>query len=124
MNGATLVVKETACLTVEDRAAVDEELAADTGALDGAGDRAIVSAVRTAAYRRDPRSVARRAAHAVTERMVSLRPAPDAMTYLTALLPAAQGVAAYAALVREADAARSGGDEWSRGCQIVCVGGM
>jgi hypothetical protein len=50
----TLVVKETACLTVEDRAAVDEELAADTGALDGAGDRAIVSAVRTTAYRRDP----------------------------------------------------------------------
>ncbi|WP_420867157.1 HNH endonuclease [Arthrobacter nitrophenolicus] len=111
----TLVVKETACLTVEDRAAVDEELAADTGALDGAGDRAIVSAVRTAAYRRDPRSVARRAAHAVTERTVSLRPAPDAMTYLTALLPVAQGVAAYAALVREADGARSGADERSRG---------
>ena len=111
----TLVVKETACLTVEDRAAVDEELAADTGALDGAGDRAIINAVRTAAYRRDPRSVARRAAHAVTERRVSLRPAPDAMTYLTALLPAAQGVPAYAALVREADAARSGADERSRG---------
>jgi hypothetical protein len=111
----TLVVKETACLTVEDRAAVDEELAADAGALDGAGDRAIVSAVRTAAYRRDPWSVARRAAHAVTERRVSLRPAPDAMTYLTALLPAAQGVAVYAALVREADGARSGGDERSRG---------
>nr|WP_235046836.1 HNH endonuclease signature motif containing protein [Arthrobacter nitrophenolicus] len=111
----TLVVKETACLTVEDRAAVDEELAADTGALDGAGDRAIVSAVRTAAYRRDPRSVAGRAAHAVTERTVSLRPAPDAMTYLTALMPVAQGVAAYAVLVREADGARSGGDERSRG---------
>nr|WP_240685011.1 HNH endonuclease signature motif containing protein [Arthrobacter nitrophenolicus] len=111
----TLVVKETACLTVEDRAAVDEELAADTGALDGAGDRTIVSAVRTAAYRRDPRSVARRAAHAVTERTVSLRPAPDAMTYLTALLPAARGVAAYAALVREADGTRSGADERSRG---------
>jgi hypothetical protein len=47
--------------------------------------------------------------------MVSLRPAAEAMTYLTALLPAAQGVAAYAVLVREADAARSGGDERSRG---------
>ncbi len=111
----TLVVKETACLSVEDRAAVDEELAADTGTLDGAGDRAITAAVRAAAYWRDPRSVARRAARAVKGRTVSLRPAPDTMTYLTALLPVAQGVAAYAALSREADAARSGGDPRSRG---------
>lgn len=112
---ATLIVKETICLTVEDRAGVDEELAADTGTLDGAGDRAIVAAVRAAAYRRDPRSIAKRAARAVTERTVSLRPAPDTMTYLTALLPVAQGVAAYAALARDADTARSAGDERSRG---------
>jgi hypothetical protein len=38
---ATLIVKETACLSVEDRAAVDEEIAADTGTLTGCGDRAI-----------------------------------------------------------------------------------
>jgi hypothetical protein len=56
---ATLVVKETACLSAEDRAAVDEEIAADTGTLTGAGDRAIVACVRTAAYRRDPQSVAK-----------------------------------------------------------------
>ena len=111
----TLIVKETIYLSVEDRAGVDEELAADTGALDGAGDRAIIGAVRAAAYRRDPTSVAKRAARAVTERTVSLRPAPDTMTYLTALLPAAQGVAAYAALSRDADTARSRGDERSRG---------
>jgi hypothetical protein len=100
---------------VEDRQAVDEEIAADTGTLDGFGDRAIVSAVRAAAYRRDPRSVAKRSSHAVTERTVSLRPAPDTMTYLTALLPVAQGVAAYASLTRDADAARSAGDERSKG---------
>ncbi|MFP5312336.1 MAG: HNH endonuclease, partial [Actinomycetes bacterium] len=46
---------------------------------------------------------------------VSLRPAPDTMTYLTALLPAARGVAAYAALTRDADAARASGDTRSRG---------
>ena len=63
---ATLVVKETACLSAEDRCAVDEELAADTGSLAGAGDRAVIAAVRAAAYRRDPASVARRAARAVT----------------------------------------------------------
>ncbi|WP_309076433.1 DUF222 domain-containing protein [Paenarthrobacter sp.] len=112
---ATLLVKETACLSVEDRAAVDEELAPDAGTFDGAGDKAIVSAAKAAAYRRDPRSVAQRASHAATERTVSLRPAPDTMTYLTALLPVAQGVAVYAALTRTADSVRSGGDSRTRG---------
>ncbi|CAI3800872.1 hypothetical protein NKCBBBOE_02697 [Pseudarthrobacter sp. MM222] len=112
---ATLLVRETACLPAADRAAVDEELAADTGTFTGAGDRAIVAAARAAAYRRDPRSVTQRAAHAAADRHVSLRPAPDTMTYLTALLPVAEGVAAYAALSRHADAARAGGDPRSRG---------
>jgi hypothetical protein len=111
----TLIVKETACLSVEDRMAVDEELAADTGAFDGAGDRAIISAVKAAAYRRDPRSVVKRAAHAVGGRTVTIRPAPDTMAYVTALLPVAKGVAVYAALTREADTLRSGGDERSTG---------
>ncbi|TQS91701.1 HNH endonuclease [Arthrobacter sp. TS-15] len=106
---ATLLVKETACLSVEDRCAVDEELAADTGTFDGKGDKAIVAAVKAAAYRRDPRSVVGRASRAAAERTVSLRPAPDTMTYLTALLPVAQGVAVYAALSRAADTARSTG---------------
>jgi hypothetical protein len=112
---ATLLVKETACLSAEDRCAVDEELAANTGTLSGCGDRAIIAAVRAAAYRRDPGSVAKRASHAVNDRTVSLRPAPDTMARLTALLPVAQGVAAYAALTRHADTARSSGDERSKG---------
>ena len=62
-----------------------------------------------------PAAVARRAARGVGERCVSLRPAPDTMTYLTALLPAAQGVAAYAALVRDAGTARAAGDDRTRG---------
>lgn len=112
---ATLLVRETACLSAADRCAVDEELGADAGGLAGAGDRAILAAVRTAAYRRDPRSVAQRASHAASERTVSLRPAPDTMTYLTALLPVAQGVAVHAALTREADSLCSAGDGRSRG---------
>nr|WP_238324482.1 HNH endonuclease signature motif containing protein [Paenarthrobacter aurescens] len=107
---ATLLVRETACLSVEDRCAVDEELAADTGTFAGKGDKAIIAAAKAAAYRRDPRSVARRASRAAAERTVSLRPAPDTMTYLTALLPVAQGVAAYASLTRAADSARASGD--------------
>src|SRR6478735_2894263 len=112
---ATCLVRETACLDATDRAAVDEELAADTGTFDGAGDRAIISAAKAAAYRHDPRSVTQRAAHAETERTVSLRPAPDTMCYLTALLPVAAGVAAYAALTRHADTARATGGTRSRG---------
>ncbi|GAA5193218.1 HNH endonuclease signature motif containing protein [Arthrobacter gyeryongensis] len=112
---ATLLVKETACLSAEDRCAVDEELAADTGTFDGSGDKAIIAAARAAAYRRDPRSVTQRASHAAAERHVSLRPAPDTMAYLTALLPVAQGVAVHAALTRHADTLRAGGDTRTRG---------
>ncbi|MCA4131301.1 HNH endonuclease [Arthrobacter sp. M4] len=112
---ATLLVKETACLSAEDRSAVDEELSAHKGTFTGIGDRALIAVVRAAAYRRDPRSATRRAAHAATERHVTLRPAPDTMTYLTALLPVAQGVAVYAALAKQADEARATGDSRSRG---------
>ncbi len=112
---ATLIVRETACLSAADRAAVDEELAADTGTFDGAGTRAITAAARAAAYRTDPRTITRRAAHAAADRHVSLRPAPDTMTYLTALLPVAQGVAAYTALTRAADTLRATGDPRPRG---------
>ncbi|WP_354170293.1 DUF222 domain-containing protein [Arthrobacter sp. UYEF36] len=112
---ATLLVRETACLPAADRAAVDEELAPDTGTFDGAGDRQLLAAARAAAYRRDPRSVTQRASHAATERHVSLRPAPDTMCYLTALLPVAAGVAVHAALTRHADTLRGSGDPRTRG---------
>ena len=88
---ATLLVRETACLTAAGRAAVDEEFAPDTGAFDGVGDRSLTGRARAAAYRLDPRTVTARAAHAATGRHVSLRPAPDTMCHLTALLPVAAG---------------------------------
>lgn len=112
---ATLLVKETACLSAADRCAVDDRLAADTGALAGAGDRAVIAAARAAAYRLDPASVAHRARSAVADRRVSLRPAPDTMTYLTALLPVTAGVAVHAALSRRADTLAGTGDARSRG---------
>jgi len=112
---ATLLVRETACLTAADRTAVDEELAPDAGTLTGAGDRRLTAAARTAAYRLDPRSVTQRAAHATADRHVSLRPAPDTMACLTALLPVAQGVAVYNALTRHADTLRTAGDPRTRG---------
>lgn len=112
---ATLLVKETACLTVEDRATVDYAIAADQDLLERLSDRAIAAEARKASYRLDPQSAVRRAAKATNERNVTCRPAPDTMTYLTALLPAAQGVAVLAALTGAANGDRCDGDQRGRG---------
>lgn len=100
---ATLIVRESACLDVEDRRALDAELCADGSALDGMGDARITAAAKAIAYRLDPHAVVDRAARAESERTVTIRPAPDTMTWVTALLPVARGVAVYAALKRAAD---------------------
>ncbi len=112
---ATLLVRETACLSAADRRAVDADLMADPDRCDGWGDRRLAAEARKAAYRLDPHAVVARARRAVEERHVSVRPAPDTMTYLSALLPVAQGVACYASLQREADRLRSTGDTRGRG---------
>ena len=109
---ATLIVRESACLDVEDRRALDAELCADPSRLAGLGDRRIAADARAIAYRLDPHAVVDRAARAENERCVTVRPAPDCMTYLTALLPMAQSVSVYAALSRTADQC---GDGRSRG---------
>ena len=105
---ATIVVRESACLDVEDRRRLDAELCADAVRLAGVGDAALAAAARAIAYRLDPHAVVDRAARAPEERTVTIRPAPDTMTYLTALLPVAQGVSVYAALKREADVCSDG----------------
>jgi uncharacterized protein DUF222 len=100
---ATLIVRESACLDVEDRRALDAELCGEPTDLDGMGDARVAAAAKTIAYRLDPHAVVERAAKAENERCVTIRPAPDTMTYLTALLPVATGVSVYAALRRQAD---------------------
>ncbi|MBM7507301.1 hypothetical protein JOE61_001115 [Nocardioides salarius] len=112
---ATLVARETACLSLEDRRRIDAELMADPATTEGWGDQRLVSAARARAYELDPHAALKRSRRAEGERHVSLRPAPDTMTWLTALLPVAQGVSVYAALTRTADQARAAGDERSRG---------
>jgi hypothetical protein len=109
---ATLIVRESACLQVEDRRTLDAEMCADPARLNGMGDARVVAAAKAIAYRLDPHAVVERAAKAENDRTVTIRPAPDTMTYLTALLPVAQGVSVYAALRREADVC---GDGRSRG---------
>lgn len=100
---ATILVRESACLDVEDRRRLDEELCSDPAGLDGMGDSALCAAAKAIAYRLDPVAVVQRTAAAPERRTVTIRPAPDAMTYVTALLPVAQGVGIYASLKRAAD---------------------
>jgi hypothetical protein len=105
---ATLIVRESACLDVDDRRTLDAELCRNQAELQGMGDARVAAAAKTISYRLDPHAVVERAAKAETERTVTIRPAPDTMTYLTALLPVAQGVSVYAALRREADVCADG----------------
>ena len=120
---ATLLVKETAILSVEDRRLVDERLCAmrvnaSTGEilppsvleltpLQAAG------AARALAAELDPEAAARRASKAEKDRRVTIRPAPDTMTYVTGFLPVGQGVACWANLDRTAKAMKAAGDERS-----------
>jgi len=100
---ATLIVRESACLSVEDRRTLDAEMCADVSGLEGKGDRRVTADAKAIAYRLDPQAVVDRAAKAEAERTVTIRPAPDTMAYVSILLPVAKGVGVYAALKRAAD---------------------
>lgn len=109
---ATLIVRESACLTVDDRRRLDNELCADPNALEGFGDARITAEAKKIAYRLDPQAVVDRAAKAPNDRYVSVRPAPEGMTYVTACVPMPQGVAVYATLDK---AVKTNADDRTRG---------
>ncbi|WP_265447454.1 HNH endonuclease [Flexivirga meconopsidis] len=92
---ATLIARETAGLTRDQRIAVDGLLRDDLGTC---SQNRLTALARQHAYRADPAAIVARRAKAETARRVTLRPAPDCMTLLTALLPVKDGVACYAAL--------------------------
>jgi len=104
---ATLIIRETACLSVEHRSQVDAELA---GTLTTMGDRQTANTAAKIAQRLDPEACVERNRRAVRERRVTIRPAPDTMTYLSALLSVAHGVAVDAALNTHATNAKATGD--------------
>ncbi|GAA4697527.1 DUF222 domain-containing protein [Nocardioides conyzicola] len=116
---ATLITRETSCLSRADRALVDAEICApnDDGTypFDGWGDRRLTAETQKAVIRTDAAAVVNRRSKAEADRHVSMRPAPDTMARLSALLTAKQGVAVWATLTRIADQARSAGDPRTRG---------
>lgn len=109
---ATIMVRETACLSREDRAAVDSQLASRMKEL---SDGRLAAEARRLAYGLDPASFVARSSKAAAERRVTMRPAPDTMAIVSALLPVAQAVATYAALCGAADTGRANGDGRTRG---------
>ncbi|MFD7077605.1 DUF222 domain-containing protein [Nocardioides sp. NPDC059952] len=117
---ATILARETACLSVEDRRVIDHRLCAPGP--DGEAPQVVVmglrqleNAAKKLAITLDQASVVARAANAVKDRRVSVRPAPDTMTWLGALLPVKDGVAVFAALDQAAKAAAAAGDQRTRG---------
>ncbi|MEE1621551.1 DUF222 domain-containing protein [Zafaria sp. Z1313] len=113
--GATLLARETACLALDDRRRIDEDMCSDLVRVDGLGPRALAARAQQLAQALDPHSVVARAAKAESERRVTSRPAPDTMVNVTALLPVAAGVSVVAALSQEAERCRASGDRRSRG---------
>lgn len=112
---ASLVARETAFLSLEDRLRVDELICGDPSAVALLGTREVSAASRKAAYELDPEAFVKRQEKAVGDRYVSLRPAADGMTFLTALIPLKQGVRILATLTRVADSAKSSGDGRGKG---------
>jgi hypothetical protein len=111
---ATILARETACLSLADRQAVDERLCG-TGEAATMSDLGLTRAAKQLACELDPASVAERARRAESERHVSIRPAPDTMCWVTALLPVTQAVAVYAVLLAASAQARAQGEERSKG---------
>lgn len=109
---ATLIVRESACLSVEHRRRLDAELCADVSRLEGWGNSRITAEAKKIAANLDVAAVVERSSKAAEDRCVTIRPAPDTMTYVTVLLPVHQGVALYAAAKHAADTTF---DERSRG---------
>ncbi|NYF99566.1 HNH endonuclease signature motif containing protein [Janibacter cremeus] len=92
---ATIVARETACLTRADRLEADRRLA---GELTRLGDKALAGAARRATLDLDPDAVVERRSRAVPSRCVTVRPAPDGMAYLSILGSMIDVVGAQASL--------------------------
>ena len=86
---ATLLARETACLSLEDRRTVDAEIAGNPERIEAMGDGELVAEARRLAHRLDPQSWVNRRRRAEADRRVTLRAAPDVMSHLR--LAAGQG---------------------------------
>lgn len=112
---ATIIVRETACLTREDRGKIDAQIGADLGHWEALSDGRTIAELRAMAYEADREHFVLARQRAVRDRRVTLRPLPDGMARLSATVPLVDAVAAYAGLEHAATVARGRGDDRSRG---------
>ncbi|WP_460353760.1 HNH endonuclease signature motif containing protein [Mycobacterium sp. ZZG] len=105
---ATLIVRESACLSVQHRRQLDEELCADPSRLTGWGNKRVEAEAKKITARLDAAAVVARINRSAADCAVSCRPAPNTMVYVTVRLPLAQGVGLYAACKRAADTSGDG----------------
>lgn len=109
---ATLIVRESACLSLAHRRELDAELCADVARLAGWGNRRVAAEAKKITARLDAAAVVERGRAAVKDAGVWARPVSDTMVEVTVRLPLAHGVGLYAACMRQADVT---GDGRSRG---------
>ena len=95
---AMLMVRETACLSVEHRGVVDQQLASKLATM---GDKALAGAARRAGAKLDAESLAARNRRAVASRRMSVRAAADGMAWLSILGPVKDVIGAHVALTAE-----------------------
>ncbi|MDA2891033.1 DUF222 domain-containing protein [Mycolicibacterium sp. BiH015] len=100
---AMLIVRESSCLSVEDRRRFDEELHQLAQGFQGWGNRRVAAEAKAITARLDAAAVVERSNKAVADRCLTTRPAPNGMVYVTFLMPLAHGIGMYAALKRQAD---------------------
>ncbi|BBY74218.1 hypothetical protein MPRF_11170 [Mycolicibacterium parafortuitum] len=99
---ATLIVRESACLSLAHRRQLDAEMCADMRRLTGWGDSRVAGEAKQITARLDAAAVVERNNRAAGARCVTTRPAPNGMVYVTFLMPLSQGIGMYAALQRAA----------------------
>lgn len=112
---ATLVARETACLSLDDRRWIDRRLCGVPEDVEATSPRELAGRAAKLAAELDPESVYVRRSKAEADRTVTVRPAPDTMSWVTGHLPVKAGVAVYAALRAEADRLVGAGDGRTRG---------
>ncbi|MGE2834616.1 HNH endonuclease [Mycobacterium sp. SMC-4] len=100
---ATLVVRASACLSLEHRRQLDQQLCGDPSRLLGWGDARVEAEAKKITAHLDAAAVVERGRRAVKDPGVRVRPVSDTMAEVTVRLPMAQSVGIYAACKREAD---------------------
>lgn len=115
----TLIARETACLTVEDRQIIDMRLCSDPATLKNLGDKAIESKAKVLAAQLDPASVVKKKQRAFSQRRTSTRPQPDYMCEFKTLTSMDRAVSMWATLRKAADSIVGVGDETRTRDQVM-----